>query len=149
MKILVSNIGSTSFKFRLFDMGKTEREIAVGGADRIGGAGGVLKLQTAPAGATRQCRDFADHGSAIVFVLEQLVAGGALTSAADLDAVAFKAVMAGDVEPVCRVDERLLERMEYFAPIAPANNWRRSGESNCESSPRGRSKSSLSPAARN
>ena len=67
-------------------------------------------------------RDFADHGSAIVFVLEQLVAGGALAGPADLDAVAFKAVMAGDVDAVCHVDEKFLARMEYFVPIAPAHN---------------------------
>ena len=34
-KILVANIGSTSFKFRLFDM-PAERLLASGGADRIG-----------------------------------------------------------------------------------------------------------------
>ena len=146
MKVLVSNIGSTSFKFRLFDMAGMEREIAVGGADRIGGKGGVLKLQIGAAPATKTVRDFADHGSAIVFVLEQLVAGGALSVAqppsagegkgktqpgaavpqqqirTDLDAVAFKAVMAGDVDAVCRVDEKFLARMEYFVPIAPAHN---------------------------
>jgi acetate kinase len=146
MKVLVSNIGSTSFKFRLFDMAGLEREIAVGGADRIGGKGGVLKLQIGGGAVTKQARDFADHGSAIVFVLEQLVAGGALSVAqppsagegkgktqpgagvpqqqihTDLDAVAFKAVMAGDVDAVCRVDEKFLSRMEYFVPIAPAHN---------------------------
>lgn len=122
MKVLVSNIGSTSFKFRLFDMAAQEREIAVGGADRIGGKGGVLKLQIGAAPATKTARDFADHGSAIVFVLEQLVAGGALAGPADLDAVAFKAVMAGDVDAVCRVDEKFLAHMEYFVPIAPAHN---------------------------
>ena len=122
MKVLVSNIGSTSFKFRLFDMAGGEREIAVGGADRIGGKGGVLKLRVGGGAATKTARDFADHGAAIVFVLEQLVAGGAMSSPKDLDAVAFKVVMAGDVDAVCRVDEKFLARMEYFVPIAPAHN---------------------------
>lgn len=122
MKILVSNIGSTSFKFRLFEMDGAEREIASGGADRIGGSGGLLKLQIGQDQPTSQSRDFADHGSAIAFVLEQLAAGGAIQNTADLDAVAFKAVMAGDVEPICIVDDKLLERMEYFVPIAPAHN---------------------------
>ena len=36
-KILVANLGSTSFKFRLFDM-QTETQLARGGVDRIGGA---------------------------------------------------------------------------------------------------------------
>ena len=121
MKVLVSNIGSTSFKFRLFDMSAGEREIASGGADRIGGSGGKLKLQIDQA-KSGQARDFADHGACIRVVLDELVSGGALSDTADLDAVAFKAVMAGDCEPVARVDDELLARMEYFVPVAPAHN---------------------------
>jgi len=122
MKILVSNIGSTSFKFRLFDLSDGERELAAGGADRIGGEGGELKWSAAGGDERRARRDFADHGEAIAFVLAELVAGGVLGEAGELDAVAFKAVMGGDVEPVVRIDDRLLERMEYFVPVAPAHN---------------------------
>ena len=123
MKILVSNIGSTSFKFRVFDMTDgAERELASGGADRIGGEGGVLEFAAAGGQERSVRRDFADHGEAITFVLDQLVAGGVLRAASELDAVAFKAIMAGDWAPVCLVDGKLLERMEYFFPVAPAHN---------------------------
>ena len=37
MKILVANLGSTSFKYRLFDM-TDERQLARGGIERIGAA---------------------------------------------------------------------------------------------------------------
>ena len=37
MKILVANLGSTSFKYRLFDM-SDERQLARGGVERIGAA---------------------------------------------------------------------------------------------------------------
>ena len=37
MKILVANLGSTSFKYRLFDM-ENETQLARGGIDRIGSA---------------------------------------------------------------------------------------------------------------
>ena len=123
MRILVSNIGSTSFKFRLFEMGGGEEcELAAGAADRIGGSGGRLKLSAGDGPEQSFERDFADHGQCISFVLERLAATDALGAAADLDAVAFKAVMAGDCDPVTLVDESLLERMEYFIPIAPAHN---------------------------
>ncbi len=121
MKILVSNIGSTSFKFRLFDLADGEREIATGAADRIGDVGGELKL-TIGGEKSVEVGDFADHGQCITRVLDRLVAGGALTATDELDAVAFKAVMGGDCEPVTLVDEALLERMEYFVPVAPAHN---------------------------
>ncbi|MCG3180357.1 MAG: Acetate kinase [Phycisphaerae bacterium] len=107
MKVLVSNIGSTSFKYRLFAIDEAgETELASGGVERIGGPGG-------------ECPD---HGAAIAATMKRLVADGALASPDDLDAVAFKAVMAGDCDPVCRVDDALLARMEYFVPIAPAHN---------------------------
>ena len=35
MKVLVANLGSTSFKYRLFDL-SDERQLARGGIDRIG-----------------------------------------------------------------------------------------------------------------
>ena len=122
MKILVSNIGSTSFKFRLFDItSSAELELASGGADRIGGAGGALKL-LADGRPSRVERDFADHGQAIEFVMSHLLAEGVLASEAELDAVAFKAVVGGEGPAVCPVDDALLKRMEYFVPIAPAHN---------------------------
>jgi len=125
MKILVSNIGSTSFKFRLFEMDdQVELELAVGGADRIGPdqTGGALTLKIGKEPETCQSRDFADHGQAITFVLDQLVAGNVLTEARELDAVAFKAIMAGDCDSVRLVDDELLARMEYFTPVAPVHN---------------------------
>ena len=123
MKILVANIGSTSFKFRLFEMaGASERELAAGGADRIGQDAGTLSWQVAGGKPQSRPSDFADHGEAVTQVLEQLVADGALAAPGDLDAVAFKAVMGGDLDPVVRVDEHVLKRMEYFVPIAPMHN---------------------------
>ena len=130
MKILVSNIGSTSYKFRLFEMGADGgRELARGGADRIDGrpdgpatGGGVLNWHKQGGASQSGARDFGDHGAAIEHVLEQLTAGGVLASPKDLDAVAFKAVMGGDGPPVCRVDDQLLARMEYFFPVMPAHN---------------------------
>ncbi len=122
MKILVSNIGSTSFKFRLLDMAAGETELASGGADRIGGDGGRLKLELAEAEPREAAADFADHGQAILRVLDELVDAGILAEPDELDAVAFKAVMGGDCEPVCLVDDDLLARMEYFNPVAPAHN---------------------------
>jgi len=122
VKVLVSNIGSTSFKFRLFDMSASERQVAAGGADRIGGEGGACEWSVAGGEAKRVDRDFADHGEAITFVLERLVADGALAETGELDAVAFKAVMGGDCPAVALVNDALLERMGYFIPVAPAHN---------------------------
>ena len=56
MKILVANLGSTSFKYRLFDM-TDERQMARGGVERIGSAGESL-LRRDRRSATRRPRTF-------------------------------------------------------------------------------------------
>ncbi len=123
MRILVANIGSTSFKFRLFDFtGGGQGELASGAVDRIGGPGGALELYVGGSERLRhpcQCRD---HGQAIHAALGALVGRGVLPDPQALDAVAFKAVMAGETEPVALVDEELLGRLEYYSPAAPAHN---------------------------
>jgi acetate kinase len=121
MKILVSNIGSTSFKFKLFDQADGERVIASGGADRIGQPGGVIKLALGDK-KSEASRDFEDHGACIRFVMDRLVGSGVLADVNALDAVAFKAVMGGDCDAVERVTDELLARMERFVPVAPAHN---------------------------
>ncbi len=125
MKILVANIGSTSFKYRLFEMGDAtggERELARGGADRIGLAGGKLSWTVAGGESCSVVRDCADHGDAVAACLDQLISGGVLSQIDDIAAVGFKAVVGGEGPAVCRVDEKLLARMEYYVPIAPAHN---------------------------
>ncbi len=123
MKVLVANIGSSSFKFRLFDVaGDLPRELASGGVDRIGIDGGTMVLSAAGAETLRKDCPCDDHASAIGESLAALVGGGVLASPGSLDAVAFKAVMAGEIEPVVRVDEKVLAAMEYYAPVAPAHN---------------------------
>jgi acetate kinase len=131
MKILVANIGSTSFKFRLFDIaGGRERELASGSADRIGQTGGVLRLELPGRRAAKAAADFGDHGAAIRCVLDRLTeagvldrAGGPAPSAVEgLGAVAFKAVVGGDLPAVTKVDETVLAEMERLAPVGPAHN---------------------------
>lgn len=123
MKILVPNIGSTSFKFRLFEIADGgERELASGSADRIGGTGGEMKLHVAGAAEISRSADFADHGEAIRCVVDSLADAGAIDRAGGLDAVAFKAVVGGDLPAVALADEQVLGEMERLVPIGPAHN---------------------------
>ncbi|MEI7686251.1 MAG: acetate/propionate family kinase [Planctomycetota bacterium] len=120
MKILVANLGSTSFKYRLFDM-TDERVIARGGVERIGSAqsasfvevGGVREDAVIPA---------RDHAAAVRWCLDSLTAKKALTSPQELAAIGFKAVHAMGVTGVQRVDERVLQAMEAYGDVAPAHN---------------------------
>ncbi len=122
MKVLVANLGSTSFKYRLFDM-SDEQQIARGGIERIGEAespcfveiDGKRSEGTAPV---------PDHAEAVRRCLAQLTDpdNGCLKSAADVSAIGFKAVHGGSVSGVQHVTSELLDAMEEMNGVAPAHN---------------------------
>jgi acetate kinase len=105
MKILVANIGSTSFKYRLFDM-TSGTALAEGRTERIGRGG-----------------DCPDYATAIERCLAAIVGDGKpLASASDLAAVGFKAVLAKNLSGAQRVTDAVLEAMEAWSFLAPAHN---------------------------
>ncbi len=122
MRVLVANLGSTSFKYRLFDM-SDERELARGGIERIGGAESRCVAQI---GDWREdvTRHVPNHGVAVQVCLEQLTNTdhGCIRSAADVAAIGFKAVHGGRRSGVFRVDDELLAAMEEMNSVAPAHN---------------------------
>lgn len=111
MIVLVSNIGSTSFKFRLFDM-TDERELARGGVDRIGKSDAVVKV-----GDRAWTGAITDHGEAIDHCLKLLP-----DPEIRLDAIGFKAVHGGPISGAVRVNDEVMNTMTAFFDIAPAHN---------------------------
>jgi acetate kinase len=122
MKILVANLGSTSFKYRLFDMAD-ERVLARGGVERIGSAKSRSYARTDRASIEEEA-PVKDHAAAVEACLRQLADPkiGALANASEISAIGFKAVHAHGVSGVQRVDARILEAMEAFNQVAPAHN---------------------------
>jgi len=120
MKILVANLGSTSFKYRLFDM-NGEKVLARGGVERIGAdqSPAFVEVDGRREDATLVAKD---HAAAVRLCLQQLTEKKALTSPKELGAIGFKAVHAKGVTGVQRVDERVLKAMEAFNDVAPAHN---------------------------
>jgi acetate kinase len=128
MKLLVANLGSTSFKYRLFDLpdragdAGAERELARGGVERIGAA--ESRVSAVVGGrAIEKVMPVSDHAVALQAALEQLTAdGGPLTSVDEVAAVGFKAVHGGRVSGVVRIGPDVLAAMEEMAAVAPAHN---------------------------
>ena len=120
MKILVANLGSTSFKFRLFDMNE-ELQLARGSVDRIGLGGSHCVFST---GGNEQqvTQDIASHAEAVQVALERLVESGVVESLADVDGIGFKAVHGGSYSGVQRVNDTVLDQMHAVSAIAPAHN---------------------------
>src|SRR5579871_1997170 len=122
MKILVANLGSTSFKYRLFDMTE-ERVLARGGVERIGSPQSPCFVES---GGQREetTVEARDHAAAVRLCLQQLSdpKRRCLQDLSELSAIGFKAVHAQGISGVQRVDERVLAAMEAYADIAPAHN---------------------------
>ena len=124
MKVLVANLGSTSFKYRLFDL-STETQLARGGIDRIGQPG-ALSSCTVEIGSHKSelKQAVSDHAAAVGICLQQLTdpQHGCLKSVDEVGGIGFKAVFAGSLSGVRIVDEQLLQKMEALSDIAPAHN---------------------------
>lgn len=122
MKILVANLGSTSFKYRLLDM-TDERQLARGGIERIGAAASDCFVEIGEA-RRETTAHIADHAAAVRLCLEQLTAKdiGCLENAAEVAAIGFKAVHGGSISGVQRVTPEVLAAMEGMSQVAPAHN---------------------------
>lgn len=122
MKILVANLGSTSFKYQLLDM-DGERQLARGGIERIGSPESRCY---ADIGGKRQEKTLRvpDHAEAVRQCLAQLTDPncGCLSDPSEVSAIGFKAVFGGRVDGVQRVTSDVLDAMEEVAYIAPAHN---------------------------
>jgi acetate kinase len=122
MKVLVANLGSTSFKYRLFDMAD-ERQLARGGVERIGSESSRCFVEIGGARRELTAR-VPDHAVAVGKCLEQLTdrERGCLKDAGEVAAIGFKAVHAGRISGVQRVTPELLQAMERMNRVAPAHN---------------------------
>lgn len=122
MKVLVANLGSTSFKYRLFDL-PAEIQLARGGIDRIGQPQSASFVQIGDHRAESSLQ-VPDHAAAVKMCLEQLTNPdwGCLKSVSEVAAIGFKAVFAGRLSGVRLVTPELLTAMERLADVAPAHN---------------------------
>jgi len=122
MKVLVANLGSKSFKYRLFDLPEG-RQLARGGIDRIGQESSHCFVEI---GDSRSELDqpIPDHAAAVRLCLDQLTDSehGCLESVEEVSAIGFKAVHAAHLSGVRIVDDELLNVMQELFDIAPAHN---------------------------
>ncbi|GAB4317497.1 MAG: acetate kinase [Candidatus Sumerlaeia bacterium] len=122
MKILIVNVGSTSLKFKLFDM-PSERVLASGGVEGIGQPSSRYRFG-ADGGLSKEGEaHFDGYLPAIQTLMRFLTAeGGVLPDLGALDAVGFKVVMGGGIMGPVELSEDVLAVMEEFSLLAPTHN---------------------------
>ena len=122
MKILVANLGSTSFKYSLYDM-DDERLMAKGRVERIGEESSPCQIAI---GDFKKEENVSapDHGVAVRECLRQLTdsENGCLKDASEIAGIGFKAVFANGYSGVQPVTDDLLTAMEEFNAVLPAHN---------------------------
>ncbi len=127
MKVLVANLGSTSFKYRLFDMPEdgndSPMQLAKGGVDRIGSEESQCTVEIGGT-ETLLTLKVPHHGVAVEACIQQLTDpnSGCIENASEIAAIGFKAVHGGRKQGVFRIDDSILDAMQEVAKVAPAHN---------------------------
>ena len=124
MKVLVLNCGSSSIKYKLFDMDRTE-VIAQGGIEKIGLNGSFLKL-TLPDGTKKILeKDIPEHTVGVEFILNTLISPeyGAIKSLDEIDAVGHRMVHGGEkFSESVLLDKEVLDAFTACNDLAPLHN---------------------------
>ena len=115
-KIFIMNLGTTSFKFKLYSFSEAQQQVlASGEIESVGALESAYDLQW---GDGKKCvgkTNISDHGAGFAFCISMLQESGILSNMDDLDAVGYKAVHGGSLSGTQTVTDSLLEEMERMA----------------------------------
>ena len=124
MNILVLNCGSSSIKYKLYNM-DDESVLAQGGVERIGLDGAFIKV-TLPNGEKKVImHDMPDHKEGVNVVFNVLLDPeiGALKSVDEIDAVGHRIVQGGDkYDKSVLIDKSVEDGIEELCDLAPVHN---------------------------
>ena len=124
MKILVVNVGSTSYKCRLYDM-ETETEAAKGSIEKVGTAQAIVSYSKGKETLVdRKIIPVSDHKDAVKLINGYLLSDeiGVIKDLLDISAVGFKTIQAGEKNGSVLLTREVTEAMERYASLAPAHN---------------------------
>jgi len=123
MKILICNAGSTSLKFKLWDM-PALTVLAEGRVERVGSADAIFHYACGEHAVRRSSLAIPDYTAGIRMFLDALSAseGGAVTSLSQIGAVGFKTVLAKGFYGVHVLTSEVLAGMRAYLSVAPAHN---------------------------
>ncbi len=126
MKVLVCNVGSTSLKFKLFDM-PAEMVLCEGKVERIGSLdSAIFFYRNAETGCTVREEGLAieSYRDGIWRFLHAMtdVDMGAVRTISQIDAIGYKTVLAKGYYGVHELTDEVLDAMHAFLFVAPAHN---------------------------
>ena len=124
MKILVLNCGSSSIKYKLYEMDGKE-VLAQGGIEKIGLPDSFLKFTMADGNKVVLERPIPEHTVGIEFILETLTSEeyGCIKSLSEIQAVGHRLVHGGEkFNSSVLITQEVIEKVEECIDLAPLHN---------------------------
>jgi acetate kinase len=124
MKIAVGNVGSTSLKTKIFDMGEDNTASQLGQADfdRVNVEGdSTFKSSVGGERLKKESVSVFGYEQALRFALDFYLRSGVIGEYNDIEAVGFKTVLAGS-RGACVLSDTVIDEMKRYAFVAPAHN---------------------------
>ena len=124
MKILVLNCGSSSVKYKLFNM-DTHEVLAQGGVEKLGLPGSFLKFTQSDGKKVILEKEMPEHNAAIEFILSVLTDDkyGCIKSFNEIDAVGHRVVHGGEAfSSSVEITPEVIGKMVECIDLAPLHN---------------------------
>ena len=124
MKILVLNCGSSSVKYKLFNM-DTHEVLAQGGVEKLGLPGSFLKFTQPDSKKVILEKEMPEHNAAIEFILSVLTDDkyGCIKSFNEIDAVGHRVVHGGEAfSSSVEITPEVIGKMVECIDLAPLHN---------------------------
>ena len=121
MKLLSVNAGSSTLKFRLYEM-PDEKLIMKGQYERIGLEGSCYNLKIGEQKVSSLV-ELKDHKDAVCLLLDHLLEHKVISSLDEIEAVGHRIVHGGNkYSKSVVIDERVLLEVDAISPLAPLHN---------------------------
>ncbi len=123
MKILIANVGSTSFKYKLFEI-DSEEVLGEGKIERVGSESSPVFHKSTGKRPVSEEIGIPDYPSAIRKAIDLItdLDTGCIDELSEISAVGFKTVHLRGKPGVYILDEEILGRMEEYNDLVPVHN---------------------------
>lgn len=120
---MVSNVGSSSFKYQIIDM-DNEITLAKGNIERVGKPTSIFTHYLKDKKAFEEIIYVPDHNSAVKHAIEAILDPkfGVLKELSELSGVGFKAVFTKGITGSALINEGFIKALEEYIPLTPFHN---------------------------
>ncbi len=121
MKVLILNCGSSSIKYKMYNM-ENKSVLAAGGIEKIGSNGAFLKIKSPT--VEKKFYEIPDHNVGVEIVLKTLTEkdGGCIKSLKEIDAVGNRIVHGGPFSKSTLLTPEIFAEWKKYLSLAPVHS---------------------------